>query len=132
MTMGKLAGEKILIIKIGFSVITIEAVRKLAMSFKETTEQPHFHLISFRIKNKIFCTIHEKDERIMVKLSPEDQSVFHAFDTSVIYPVPGFWGKKGATFIDLKTVRKSILKDALTVAYCTAAPKKLAGQYQYR
>lgn len=68
----------------------------------------------------------------MVKLTPEDQSVFCAFDTAVIYPVPGGWGKKGATFIELKKVRKSLLKDALTVAYCTVAPKKLAEKYLLR
>lgn len=68
----------------------------------------------------------------MVKLTPEDQSVFCAFDPAVICPVPGGWGKKGATFIELKKVRKTMLKDALTVAYCTVAPKKLAEKYQHR
>ena len=65
----------------------------------------------------------------MVKLTPPDQSVFSAFDAEVIYPVPGAWGKKGATFINLKKVRKSMLKDAMTVAYCTVAPKELAEKY---
>ena len=49
-------------------------------------------------------------------LSPVDQSVFCAFGPSVIYPVPNKWGKQGATFVELKKVRKDMLKDALTQA----------------
>ncbi len=50
-------------------------------------------------------------------LTETDQSVFSAFDKTVIYPVPNKWGKRGATFVELKTVRKNMLKDALTQAY---------------
>ena len=107
-------------------MVSIETVRELALSFPETDEYPHFHLRAFRVKKKIFCTIHAKENRVMVKLSPVDQSVFCAFDDMVIYPVPGGWGKKGATFIELAKVKKAMFKDALTTAYCRVAPKKLA------
>ena len=110
-------------------MVSIETVRELALSFPETEEQPHFHLSSFRVKKKIFCTIHEKDNRIMVKFTPPDQSVFCAFDDKIIYPVPGGWGKKGATFIELSKIKRTMLKDALTVAYCTTAPPKLAENF---
>jgi len=109
-------------------MVSIETVRKLALSFPETDEHPHFHLKAFRVKKKIFCTLHEKDNRVMVKLSQVEQSVFCAFDNSVIYPVPGVWGKKGATFIELGKIKKIMFKDALTVAYCNTAPAKLAEQ----
>ena len=65
----------------------------------------------------------------MVKLTLKDQSVFCAFDPSIIYPVPGGWGAKGATYIELTSVRKAMFKDALTMAYCTVAPLKLAEKY---
>jgi predicted DNA-binding protein (MmcQ/YjbR family) len=108
---------------------SIAMVRQIALSFPETTEQPHFHLVSFRVRKKIFCTIHEKDNRIMVKLSLNDQSVFCAFDKTIIYPVPGKWGKNGATFIELKKIKKAMLKDAIGTAYCAAAPAKLAAGF---
>ena len=110
-------------------MVSIETVRQLALSFPETDEYLHFHLAAFRVKKKIFCTIHAKENRVMVKLSPVDQSVFCAFDKTIIYPVPGGWGKKGATFIELAKVKKTMFKDALTVAYCTTAPPKLAEKY---
>ncbi len=111
-------------------MVSIETVRELALSFPETDEHPHFHLTAFRVKKKIFCTIHEKDKRVMVKLTPVDQSVFCAFDKNIIYPVPGGWGKKGATFIEIARVKKAMFKDALTTAYCTVAPEKLAEKFQ--
>lgn len=58
----------------------------------------------------------------MVKLNPVEQSVFCAFDKRIIYPVPGGWGRKGATFIDLGKVKKGMLKHALTVAYSAVGP----------
>ena len=110
-------------------MVSIETVRQLALSFPETDEHPHFHLKAFRVKKKIFSTLDEKLKRVMVKLTPVDQSVFCAFDKNIIYPVPGGWGKKGATYIELGQVKKAMFKDALTVAYCTTAPPKLAEKY---
>ncbi len=110
-------------------MISIDSVRKIALSFPETDEHPHFHLIAFRVKKKIFCTIHAKDNRIMVKLTPEDQSVFCAFDPAIIYPVPGGWGRKGATFIELSKVRVAMCKDAITTAYCSTAPATIAKKF---
>lgn len=63
----------------------------------------------------------------MLKLSLIDQSVFCAYENgSVFYPVPGGWGTKGATFVELAKVRKDMLKDALTVAYNELVAKKPA------
>lgn len=107
-------------------MVDIETFRQLALSFPDTIELPHFHLISFRVKKKIFSTFWQKENRAMLKLSLIDQSVFCAYDNSIFFPVPGGWGKKGATFVELKKVRKDIFKDALSKAYNLAATKKQA------
>ncbi|HUR66437.1 MAG TPA: MmcQ/YjbR family DNA-binding protein [Chitinophagaceae bacterium] len=101
----------------------------MALSFPETDERPHFDRQAFRVKKKIFATLDEKVKRLMVKLSLEDQSVFCSIDKSVIYPVAGGWGRRGATYIELKEVSNAMLKDALTTEYCTVAPLKLAAEY---
>ena len=98
-------------------MVDIETFRQLALSFPETTEQPHFEKTSFRTKKRIFATLSIENNIACIKLSPVDQSVFCSIDKTIIYPVPNKWGEQGATFIDLKKVRKSILKDALTIAY---------------
>ena len=110
-------------------MVTSASVRQLALSFDETDEHPHFERKAFRVKKKIFATLSEKDNILNLKLTPHDQSVFCAFDKTVIYPVPGAWGRQGFTSVNLKKVRKSMLKDALTTAYCTVAPKTLREKY---
>ena len=110
-------------------MITIEQARKAALSLPETEEKPHFDLTSFRVKNKIFATIHADKNYVMVKLSAIDQSVFCAYNKEVIFPVPGGWGKQGATFINLKKIKKSMLIDAMTTAWKTTAPPKLVEKY---
>jgi predicted DNA-binding protein (MmcQ/YjbR family) len=110
-------------------MVTIKAVRQLALSFPETDEHPHFDRQAFRVKKKIFASLDEKRKRVMVKLTVTDQSVFCAYDDSVIYPVPGGWGRNGATYIELNKVKKSMFKDAMTTAYCSVAPPKLADKF---
>jgi hypothetical protein len=111
-------------------MVTIETFRTLALSFPEAIELPHFDRASFRINKKIFATLLEKNHLAMLPLSLIDQSVFCAFDSAIVYPVPGGWGKKGATFFELKKLNKAMLKDAMTLAYCRVAPKKLADKLQ--
>ncbi len=112
-----------------FIMVTIKIVRQLALSFDETLELPHFDRTSFRVRNKIFATLIEKEKRAVLLLSPVDQSVFCKFDPSAMYPVPNKWGKKGATIVELRKVRKDLFTDALTVAYCRVAPKMLSKKY---
>ena len=110
-------------------MVSIETVQKMALSFPETDEHRHFDRKAFRVKKKIFATLSEKDMTLNLKLTLVDQSVFCAFDNTVIYPVAGGWGRMGFTTVNLKKVKKAMLKDGLTVAYCTTAPPKLAEKY---
>ena len=110
-------------------MVTVAAARQLALSLPETEEKSHFETPDFRVKNKIFATIKADKQLMMVKLSAVDQSVFCSFDTTVIYPVPGGWGRQGATYIELKKVKKAMLLDALTMAWKQVAPKKMVAKY---
>ena len=110
-------------------MVSIESARQAALTLPEAEEKSHFKIADFRIRNKIFATIHVDKNYMMIKLSWIDQSVFCSFDEETIFPVPGGWGKKGATFFDLKKIKKSMLSDALTCAWKAAAPIKLVKQY---
>ena len=113
-------------------MVDIKTFRQLVLSFPETTEEPHFEKTSFRIRKKIFATLSENNKTAVLKFSEIDQSVFCSFNNTIIYPANGAWGKQGWTIIDLKKVRKNMLKDALTTAYSEVAPKKLKDSYQNR
>ena len=97
----------------------------MALALPGAIELPHFERASFRVNKRIFATLDEKKKIAVLMFSPIEQSVFCAFDKTVIYPVDNKWGKQGWTLIDLKKVRKDMLKDILTTSYNTvAAPKK--------
>jgi hypothetical protein len=107
-------------------MVTIDMLRKLALSFPEATEAPHFEKTSFRVKKKIFATYDGTKKRACVKLSAIDQDVFSIADPSIIFPVDNQWGKQGWTLIEMSKVKKQLFIDAVTTAYCETAPKKLA------
>ena len=110
-------------------MINIEQARQAALSLPETEEYKHFNLAAFRVGKKIFATIHEDKNFMMIKLSLIDQSVFCSFNKEIIFPVPGGWGRQGSTFINLKKIRKSLFTDALTTAWKTVAPPKIVFKY---
>lgn len=110
-------------------MISFDTFRKIALSFEETEEQPHFDKTSFRVKKKIFATLNQKEVRACLKFSEVDQYTFCRFDAEVIYPVPNKWGKQGWTLINLAKIDEEMLKDALTTAYCNVAPEALAKKY---
>ncbi|MBO9203566.1 MULTISPECIES: MmcQ/YjbR family DNA-binding protein [Niastella] len=106
-------------------MVDIKTFKQLALSFAGVEEQPHFEKSSFRVKKKIFATHAPDSNVICVKLTEIDQSVFCAFDKTIIYPVNNKWGKQGWTLVDLQQVRKDMLKDILTTAYTgVSSPKK--------
>ena len=109
-------------------MVSIDTFRKLALSFPEATEEPHFEKTSFKVKKKIFATYDEIKKRACIKLSEIDQDVFSSADKTIIFPVDNKWGKQGWTLIEMNKVHKDLFIDALTTAYCEVAPKKLADQ----
>lgn len=109
-------------------MVTIELLRKLALSFPEATEEPHFEKTSFRVKKKIFASYDASKKRACIKLSEIDQNVFSNTNKTIIFPVDNKWGKQGWTLIEMDSVNEDLFTDALTTAYCEVAPKKLAEQ----
>jgi|SRR5581483_719831 len=99
-------------------MVDLETARKIALSQADTEEFDHFGRPAFRIKKKrVFATLWPNENRMMVKLSLVDQSVFHSFDPGIFYPVPNKWGLKGATFVELSKVRLDMLEDAVHTAW---------------
>ncbi|MEO5674419.1 MAG: MmcQ/YjbR family DNA-binding protein [Chitinophagales bacterium] len=111
-------------------MIDTETAREKFLSFPEVTEQDHFGKPSYRIKKKIFATLWLEDKRAMVKLSPDLQMDFCDKDPAAFIPVPGGWGRQGATFIELQEVSMESFIQAITAAWCRIAPKALLNKFR--
>lgn len=106
-------------------MVTTDAAYSLAQSFPETEIMDHFGKPSFRVRKKIFAALSMEKKTLTVKLNLVDQSVFCDYDASTFAPATGAWGRQGWTIIQLKRVRKSMLKDAITLSWREVAPKRL-------
>jgi hypothetical protein len=105
--------------------VRADEVRRLAMALPETLEADHHGMPSFRVAGKIFCTIHQDHPRIMVKLAPEDQDNLAAGHPGVVEPVPGYWGRKGSTFVWREQADAALVEMLLRLAWRNVAPKRL-------
>ena len=60
----------------------------------------------------------------MVKLDLEDQHNFREAYPGAIEPVPGSWGRKGATFVDYDKIDETLAATLLNLAWSRLAPKR--------
>lgn len=104
-------------------MISATSFRKIANSFDQVSEEPHFNKTSFRIKGKIFATLDQTSNQATLKLSVADQSVYCLIRPVFAAPATGAWGKQGWTRIDLTLVPRQIVAEALTKAYTLVAPE---------
>jgi hypothetical protein len=116
----------------GSGLVTAEQFRRLALSFPEAVGGSHQRHPDFRVRRgKIFATLAYPDGKWgMVKLTPEQQEEFVGAEPGVFEPVKGGWGRGGATSVRLKSATKAILRPAMAAAWCNAAPKKLAREFE--
>ena len=110
--------------------MTPDAFRGLALGFPESAEGSHMDHPDFRVRGKIFATLHPKEPWGMVKLNPEQQGRYTKSEPAVFAPVNGAWGARGATYIVLKLAKKESVRRALMEAWRNAAPKSLVRDFE--
>jgi hypothetical protein len=110
-------------------MISQKTFAAIALSFPDTDQAPHFEFTSFRVNKKIFATLNIPQKRCTLKFNKEYQDIFVSIGKGKINAVPNAWGKLGWTNIDLKDIDKTILKDALLIAWRCTAPKKYEKGY---
>lgn len=104
--------------------MTANEFRKIALSLPDAEECSHMDHPDFRVGGKIFATLGYPDKtRGMVKLSPEDQHYLSKDYPEVFVPVNGAWGRRGATSVHLKAVKKEMMAKAMQAAWRNIAPK---------
>ncbi|HEY5073038.1 MAG TPA: MmcQ/YjbR family DNA-binding protein [Caulobacteraceae bacterium] len=101
-----------------------EDVRRLALALDGAVEAVHHGAPSFRVDGKIFCTLRASEGRVMVKLEPEDQhNLCETFGESMA-KVPGYWGRKGSTFVLIDRTDPALMDQLLRLAWAKAAPAR--------
>ena len=102
------------------------AVRKYALSLSGVTEQPHFHLCSFRVEGKIFATMDENQNLLSVFVDEETRETCLAAHPGCCRKL--WWGKKVVGLrLEIGLAKTALVRDLLRAAWRRKAPKKLLG-----
>jgi hypothetical protein len=95
-----------------------EDFRRLALSFPNTEESSHMGAPDFRVGGHIFCTLAMQDKGFgNLMLTPALQADFVADRPDLFLPIPGGWGRMGATHIRLAEADEDTLAGAISTAY---------------
>ena len=111
--------------------MTLEVVRRFALSLPETTEEPHHERTSFRVRGKIFASALPDGDSCNVLLDEPDAraAVFEAADVFGEL----WWGKRlVGVNVDLAAADLARMEELLTEAWLRRAPKALAAQLDRR
>ena len=71
--------------------MNVREVRRLALALPEATEEPHFHLASFRVKGKIFATVAPDGSYMNVFVDDEQRELMVTVDPKAYESLK--WGK---------------------------------------
>ncbi|MBV9251326.1 MAG: MmcQ/YjbR family DNA-binding protein [Acetobacteraceae bacterium] len=92
--------------------------RRIALSLPDTVEASHMGHPDFRVRGRIFATLgYPNGAWGMVKLTPEQQAVLVGAHPEMFTPVPGGWGRKGCTSVNLASADAAALGQALETAW---------------
>ena len=107
-----------------------EDVRALALLLPQTVAGAHQGHPDFRVGGRIYATLWTDEARLVLRLTPELRDGFVAAEPDLFEPVPGTWGARGWTSLDLDGAEEDVLRAALLAAWRTAAPPGLVARYE--
>lgn len=104
--------------------VEIERTRELAMALPTTAAVQHFERCAFRTPRKIFATLDAGAGELNLMFDAELRDFYCEQEPKAFAPLPGAWGRQGATRCDLAQVDEATLASALAAAHQLAAPKR--------
>jgi hypothetical protein len=92
--------------------------RRIATSLEGAEEGSHMGAVDFRVGGRIFATLASQAQGYgNLMLTPEAQAAFVEELPDVFVPVPGGWGRMGATHVVLSEATEDLLRGALQTAW---------------
>ncbi|GJD46098.1 hypothetical protein AFCDBAGC_3978 [Methylobacterium cerastii] len=104
-------------------------VRALALMLPEAIPGAHKGNPDFRVGGRVFATLWTEEDRLVLRLSPEDQARLLEADPDLFSAIDGAWGRRGWTNLDLDACEEELLRDALLAAWRATAPAGLVSTY---
>ena len=107
--------------------MTAKDFRRIALSMEGAEEGSHMGAVDFRVGGRIFATLASvKQGYGNLMLTPEVQAEFVAEAPEIFLPVPGGWGRNGATHLRLAAANEDVMAGALRAAWKLRVEKNAA------
>jgi hypothetical protein len=98
--------------------MTPDDFRRIALSLEGAEEGSHMGSPDFRVGGRIFATLAAQAQGYgNLMLTPDQQAMFVAEAPEVFIPVPGGWGRNGATHLKLAVAHEDLAFGALQTAW---------------
>lgn len=105
--------------------MTAAGFRRIALSLPGAAEGSHFGNPDFRVNNRIFATLALESQGYgVLLLTPEQQAGMVEDAPDIFSPVPGGWGRQGATRVLLAKIKADMLEAVLRQAWQRRATPK--------
>ena len=92
--------------------------KRIALSLEGAEEGSHMGSVDFRVGGRIFATLAAvKQGYGNLMLTPQMQAELVGEMPAVFVPIPGGWGRNGATHVVLKKANADLLLGALRMAW---------------
>jgi hypothetical protein len=106
--------------------MTPDDFRRLSLSQPGAVESFRKGRSDFRVGRKLFASLECPTSPVAtIQLTPEQQAMFMHAAPGTFGPVPGGWGRLGATNVVLQHAEEATVKSALIHAWRNVAPKAL-------
>ena len=105
-------------------MVTAATVRKLALAFPEALESSHFNVVDFRVRKKIFATIHPGGKTgVLLRLDPDQRAALADAE-------PATYRLRGTALqIVFAKISVAAYKQLITQAWRGTAPKRLVATF---
>jgi hypothetical protein len=107
--------------------MTADDLRTLAIALPEAEEHDHFGRPSFRVRGKIFVTVHADGAGANLKLPREEHEALVASRPDAFGTVT--WGQLIRTSVVLAAVEPGELAELVEEAWRTVAPKRVVAAF---
>jgi hypothetical protein len=98
--------------------MTPEDFRRIALSMPGAEEGSHMGSVDFRVGGRIFATLAAvKQGYGNLMLTPEMQADFVSERPDLFVPIPGGWGRNGATHLRLGPATEDVVEGAVRSAW---------------
>jgi hypothetical protein len=109
------------------ATMNVHDFRRIVLGMDGAVEGAHMNHPDFRLRGRIFASLHPDNRVGMVRLTPNQQQEFVSRSPEAFVPENGAWGRQGYTRVMLAVIDEETLGEAVTLAWqnmMIAAPLK--------